>query len=133
MMDDNVFERRRVDDAEDKRVRGKWLGDWKGLGEVRCRFGAMQLASGARFDVCAGAPPLKFVCLAISLAASKIPSNGRGEGLLGGLWDVIDEPVHVVLPRGEDELVSCGSSHEQCTVREWRRRTSTLWIEVLVE
>ena len=34
-----------------KRVRGKWLGDWKSLHEVRCVLVAMQIATRPRFDV----------------------------------------------------------------------------------
>ena len=109
MQQHSVFRRVRLRDARGKRVRGMWLQDWKvGTDQVRCRFVAQQVAYTVRDDTFAGTPPLKFVRLALVLAARL----RRGTRLyLVGLWDVsnaffhayLDEEVYVVPPAGEDE------------------------------
>ena len=51
MMDYCVFERRGVEDADDKRVRGNRLEGEKGSDEIRCRFMVMQMAPRVPFHV----------------------------------------------------------------------------------
>ena len=67
-----VYERVRNTDALGKRVRSKWLDDYK-IGEdgqrfVRSRLVAMEIAWDARSDTFAGTPPLKAVRLGLALA-----------------------------------------------------------------
>ena len=68
----DVFERAPADQARGKRVRSKWVEDYKlenGKRIARSRLVAMEIAWDARFDTFAGTPPLKAVRLGLALAA----------------------------------------------------------------
>ena len=104
----HVFDRVRSEDAKGKRVRSKWVEDYKD-GEhgriVRSRLVAMEIAWDARADTFAGTPPLKAVRLVLALAVS------LGLDYLICLYDVsvafyhatLDELLHIIPPRGEEE------------------------------
>ncbi|CAK0835766.1 unnamed protein product, partial [Prorocentrum cordatum] len=98
-----------VEGAKGMLARGKWLQDWMvGTDTVRCRFVAMKVAYQARDDAFAGAPSLKFVRLALVLAAT---FRNLMKVYLIGLWDIsnaffhaeMDEDACVVPPSGEEE------------------------------
>ena len=96
-------------DVEECRDRGRLEGNGKGFDEVRCMLVAMEIAIGLRFGVFARTPSLKFVLLALIMAASARTRN-ESTKWLQGLWDVanasyhaeINELVHVVPPKGAD-------------------------------
>ena len=73
----HVYDRVRSEDAKGKRVKSKWVEDYKD-GEhgriVRSRLYAMEIPWDARSDTFAGTPPLKAVRLVLALAVSL----GRG-------------------------------------------------------
>jgi hypothetical protein len=102
-----VFRRVSQKEARGKKVRSKWVEDYKGSdGQriVRSRLVAMEIAWDVRHDTFAGTPPLKAVRLALALAAS------MGTDFLLCSYDVsvafyhatLDEEIHVVPPKGED-------------------------------
>ncbi|CAK0903822.1 unnamed protein product [Prorocentrum cordatum] len=108
MKEHGVFKRAHVTEAKGKRVWGKWLQDWRvGTDTVRCRFVAMQDAYQARDDAFAGTPLLKFVRLALVLAAT---FGNRMKVYLIGLWNIsnaffhaeMGEDVYAVPPPGEE-------------------------------
>ncbi|CAK0843161.1 unnamed protein product, partial [Prorocentrum cordatum] len=97
-----------VTDAKGKRVRCKWLQDRKvGAVAMRCRFVAMQVACQAREDAFAGAPPLKFVRLALVLAAA---FRNHMKVYLIGLSDISSAFSHAEM--GEDACAVPPSGEE---------------------
>jgi len=98
----HVFDLVRQEDARGKRVRSKWVEDYKDgeAGEriVRSRLVAMEIAWDLRTDTVAGTPPLKAVRLALALAVS------LGRDFLVCLYDVSVAVYHAVLDEGSTEL-----------------------------
>ena len=64
-----VFRRVSLKDARGKKVRSKWVEDYKDVEQqriVRSRLVAMEIAWDVRHDTFAGTPPLKAVRLALA-------------------------------------------------------------------
>ncbi len=86
--------------ARGKKVKSKWVEDYKDVGGsriVRSRLVAMEFAWDTRFDTFAGTPPLKKVCLGLALAAVLVGPSGRKKMMMVGLYDVSVAFYHAMM------------------------------------
>ena len=81
-----VYRRGPLHSAKGKRVKSKWVEDYKEVGRekiVRSRLVAME-----SYDTFAGTPPLKAVRLGLALAAVLVGPSGRKKMMMVELYDV---------------------------------------------
>ena len=140
MKERSLYDLTHIRYAAGKKVRSMWL-DEKRVGEdgvvsVRSRCVAMEFNEYERLDTYAGTPPLKFVKIVISRAATK-----RRPGVIDwtrvlGLYDIVtvfwhadlplDEPTFVIPPKGE-EYFGWGWQMRKSAGRCSTRLASTRW------
>jgi hypothetical protein len=142
MMKRNLYDRVRISDARGKKVRSMWLDEARSNDDgafVRSRCVAMEFSTYDRLDTYAGTPPLKFVKLIISRAATRRKPGEVNWTRLIALYDIVtafwhadlpvDEPITVIPPRGEEEP---GWVWQMKKAMYGTRRASMLFLEFMV-
>ncbi|CAK0841766.1 unnamed protein product [Prorocentrum cordatum] len=143
MLDRCLYERVPMKDARGKKVRSMWLDEKRvqdGETTVRSRCVAMEFNMYDRLDTYTATPPLKFIKLIVSRAASiRRPGSNEWTRVLG-LYDIVtafwhadlplDEPITVIPPRGEEVP---GMVWQMLKAMYGTRRASQLFLEFMVK
>ena len=143
MIERQLYDRVTYAQAQGKKVRSMWLDEERiqdGQQIVRSRCVAMEFNLYDRNDTYAGTPPLKFVKLIISRAASKRRPGASDWTRVLGLYDIVtafwhadlpvDEPITVIPPRGEEPA---GWVWQMKKAMYGTRRASLLFLEFMVD
>ena len=143
MLDRGLYKKVYASEAKGKKVRSMWLDEERledGEVSVRSRCVAMEFNQYDRLDTYTATPPLKFIKMIISRAATFRRRGSTEWTRVLGLYDIVtafwhadlplDEPITVIPPRGE-ELP--GILWQMLKAMYGTRRASQLFLEFMVK